>query len=106
VRYGSRGGDCGAGEFRACGSWRAGLCGSADSLASGSADLIVANISPAWIAELAAEWVRILKPGGVAILSGFEAGEVPVVSAAIAKAGGTVAGEFGELEWRMIEIRS
>jgi ribosomal protein L11 methyltransferase len=80
--------------------------GSADSLASGSADLIVANISPAWIAELAAEWVRILKPGGVAILSGFEAGEVPVVSAAIAKAGGTVAGEFGELEWRMIEIRS
>jgi ribosomal protein L11 methyltransferase len=78
--------------------------GSADSVASGSADLIVANISPAWIAELAEEWVRILKPGGMAILSGFEAGDVGVVSAAIAKAGGRVAGEFGELEWRMIEV--
>jgi len=80
--------------------------GSADSVGDGLADLIVANISPAWIAELAGEWVRILKPGGVAILSGFEAADVGVVSAAIARAGGTVAGEFGELEWRMIEVRS
>ena len=63
----------------------------------------MANISPAWIAELAAEWVRILKPGGVAILSGFETADVAVVSAALAKAGLCVAGEFGELEWRMIE---
>lgn len=78
--------------------------GSADSLANASADLIVANISPAWIGELAAEWLRILKPGGVAILSGFEAADVGVVSAAIAKAGGSVAGEYGELEWRMIEV--
>ena len=78
--------------------------GSADSVASGSADLIVANISPAWIAELAGEWVRILRPGGVAILSGFEAADVGVVSAAIGKAGGRVVGEFGELEWRMIEV--
>ena len=78
--------------------------GSADSVASGVADVIVANISPAWIAELAGEWVRILRPGGVAILSGFEAGDVGVVSAAIAKAGGRVFGEFGEMEWRMIEV--
>jgi len=80
--------------------------GSADGVGSAVADLIVANISPAWIAELAGEWVRILKPGGVAILSGFEAADVVVVSAAIAKAGGRVTGEFGELEWRMIEVRS
>ena len=78
--------------------------GSADSIASGIADIVVANISPAWIAELAPEWVRILKPGGVAILSGFEAGDVEVVAAAIAKAGGRIAGEFGELEWRMLEV--
>lgn len=78
--------------------------GSADSIASASADIVVANISPAWIAELAAEWVRILKPGGVAILSGFEAADIPVVTAAIQKAGGRITGEFGEHEWRMIEI--
>ena len=78
--------------------------GSADSLGDGSADIVVANISPAWIAELAPEWVRILRPGGVAILSGFEAGDLDVVSAAIAKAGGRIRGKFGELEWRMIEV--
>lgn len=78
--------------------------GSADSIGGGVADIIVANISPAWIAELATEWVRILRPGGVAILSGFEAADVTVVSAAITKAGGRVMGEFGELEWRMIEV--
>lgn len=78
--------------------------GSADSVADRSADLIVANISPAWVAELAPEWVRILKPGGLAILSGFEAGDLEVVSAAIAKAGGRVTGQFGEQEWRMLEV--
>jgi ribosomal protein L11 methyltransferase len=81
------------------------FAGSADSLGSGTADIVVANISPAWIAELAAEWTRILKPGGVAILSGFEAADVPVVSTAIVKAGGHIAGEFGEREWRMLEVR-
>jgi len=78
--------------------------GSADSVASASADLIVANISPAWIAELAPEWVRILRLGGIAILSGFEAADIGVVSAAISKAGGRVSGQFGELEWRTIEV--
>jgi len=78
--------------------------GSADSIASHSADIVVANISPAWIAELAADWVRILKPGGVAILSGFEAADLPVVRSAISKAGGSVAAEFGEFEWRMLEV--
>jgi ribosomal protein L11 methyltransferase len=80
--------------------------GSADTVASRCADLIVANISPAWIAELASEWVRILKPGGVAVLSGFEADDVSVVSLAIGKAGGRVTGEFGEAGWRMLEVRS
>jgi ribosomal protein L11 methyltransferase len=80
------------------------FAGSADSIGSNTADIIVANISPAWIAELAADWVRILKQGGIAILSGFEAADVPVVSAAIRKAGGRVTGEFGEREWRMLEV--
>jgi ribosomal protein L11 methyltransferase len=79
--------------------------GSADAVAGNVADLIVANISPAWIAELAGEWVRILKPGGVAILSGFEAADVRAVCAALEKAGAEVTGEFGEGEWRMVEAK-
>jgi len=77
--------------------------GSAGDVPSGCADLIVANISPAWIAELAPEWVRILKPCGRAILSGIEADDVPQVSSALESAGLFMAGEFGELEWRMLE---
>jgi len=78
--------------------------GSATDVRSGVADLIVANISPGWIADLAPEWVRILKPGGRAILSGFEANDVPRVSAALVAAGAQIAGEFGEHEWRVLEI--
>ena len=69
------------------------------------ADLIVANISRAWISDLAQEWVRVLRPGGLAILSGFEAADIPRVSAAIEGAGGVVSGVFGEKEWRMIEMK-
>ena len=78
--------------------------GSADAVATGIADLVVANISPSWISELAHDWVRVLRPGGVAILSGFEAADVPAISAAIANAGGHVIGEFGERDWRTLEV--
>lgn len=71
----------------------------------GLADLIVANISPAWISDLAPEWVRVLRPGGLAILSGFEAADIPRVTAAVEEAGGAIAGVFGEMEWRMIEMK-
>lgn len=77
--------------------------GSADSAPARFADIVVANISPAWIADLASEWMRILKPGGIAILSGFEAGDIRRVSAALEAAGARIAGEFGEREWRMLE---
>lgn len=77
--------------------------GSAGDIPADVADIVVANISPAWIADLASDWVRILKPGGRAILSGFEANDVPFVSAALTKAGARVAGEYGEHEWRMLE---
>jgi ribosomal protein L11 methyltransferase len=78
--------------------------GSADLFPDASADLIVANISPAWIADLANDWVRILKPDGLAVLSGFEAADVPRVSEALESAGARIRGEFGEGEWRMLEI--
>lgn len=79
--------------------------GSADIFSDGIADLVVANISPAWIADLAPDWMRILKPGGWAILSGFEASDVPRVSEALTKAGAGPIREFGEQEWRMLEFR-
>ena len=78
--------------------------GSIDACRDETADLVVANISPAWIAELAHEWVRVLRPGGCAILSGFETSDVPVVRAALEAARARIAGEFGENEWRMLEI--
>jgi ribosomal protein L11 methyltransferase len=78
--------------------------GSADEFPDHFADLIVANISPAWISDLASEWVRVLKPGRRAILSGFEANDVARVAAALETAGARIAAEFGEQEWRMLEI--
>lgn len=82
------------------------LLGSTDVFPDHIADIVVANISPAWISDLAPEWVRVLKPEGVAILSGFEAADIDRVSAALEAAGARINGEFGENEWRMLEIAS
>jgi ribosomal protein L11 methyltransferase len=79
--------------------------GSAEAIADGSADIVVANISPAWVSALAADWARILKPGGRAILSGFEAADLPAVTRALQQVGLIIAGEFGENEWRMLEVK-
>lgn len=92
-------------NFERAGVEVATFTGSADVVADGIADIVVANISPAWIAELAPDWFRILKPGGLAILSGFEAPDVPGVTAALIKAGLSIQAEFGAKEWRMLEVR-
>jgi ribosomal protein L11 methyltransferase len=68
------------------------------------ADIVVANISPAWIADLAAQWVRVLKPNGLAILSGFEGADVPGVQAALERAGGVIPAVYEANTWRMIEL--
>lgn len=47
--------------------------GSAPAIAPGIADIVVANISPECLREMAAEWPRLMKAGGIAILSGIEA---------------------------------
>lgn len=77
--------------------------GSAPDFPGALADIVLANISPAWISDLADDWVRVLRPGGVAILSGFETADVPRVSAALEAAGARISGIHGEKEWRMIE---
>jgi len=80
--------------------------GSTNDFPDSFADLIVANISPAWISDLAPEWPRVLKPGGLAVLSGFEAADIARVSAALEAAGARIVAEFGEHEWRMLEVTS
>jgi ribosomal protein L11 methyltransferase len=61
--------------------------GSVDALASRSVDLVVANISPEAIIALASEVMRVLRESGIAIVSGFETGEVAAVEAALRAAG-------------------
>jgi len=53
--------------------------GSTAALRSHSADVVVANISPEALTALKDELTRLLKPGGIAILSGLELqDEIPV----------------------------
>ena len=77
--------------------------GSAPDFPDAIADIVLANISPAWISDLAPDWVRVLKPGGTAILSGFEATDISRVTTALEAAGARISGTFGEKEWRMME---
>jgi ribosomal protein L11 methyltransferase len=49
-----------------------GFIGSADAIAGASCDVVVANISPEAITALGPELLRVLRPGGVLLVSGFE----------------------------------
>jgi ribosomal protein L11 methyltransferase len=57
--------------------------GSADAVASGSMDLAMANISPEAIIALAPDLLRVLRPGGVLLVSGFELQEIDMVKAVL-----------------------
>jgi ribosomal protein L11 methyltransferase len=59
------------------------FAGSADAVRSGSIDLLVANIAPGPIRDLAGELLRCLKPGGVALLSGFEEADTDIIRHAV-----------------------
>jgi ribosomal protein L11 methyltransferase len=63
---------------------RQAFVGSADAVRPGIADIVVANITPEPILELAPDLLSALRPGGVALLSGFEGAEVELVKAAFA----------------------
>jgi ribosomal protein L11 methyltransferase len=61
-----------------------GFIGSVNAVASASVDLVVANISPKAIAALMPDMLRVLRrPGGVLLVSGFEASETALVQAAL-----------------------
>jgi ribosomal protein L11 methyltransferase len=55
------------------------FAGSSDAVRAGWADVVVANISSAAAEELAGDFERVSKPGGVRILSGFEADDLPAL---------------------------
>jgi ribosomal protein L11 methylase PrmA len=76
----------------------ASFLGSVDAAADACADVLVVNIGPAAVIEMKADIVRALRPGGVALVSGFEREDVPAVLAAYP--GG---GLHAKNEWRLLE---
>jgi ribosomal protein L11 methyltransferase len=56
--------------------------GSVDAAASACADVLVVNIGPAAVIEMAQDIKRCLRPGGVALVSGFEREDVAAVGRA------------------------
>jgi len=64
--------------------------GTADAVRNASIDLAVANVSPEAIINLAPELMRLLRPQGLAIVSGFEQLETEAVQIALQAAGASV----------------
>jgi len=73
--------------------------GSVDAIRAHTIDLIVANISPEAIISLAPDLTRVLRPPGLAIVSGFETPEVADVQAALESAGGKVRSSRTKGSW-------
>ena len=80
--------------------------GSVDALASAFADILVANISPEAIVALAPEILRVLKPGGIALTSGFENYEAEEVRRQVEDAGGSIIEERQKNNWSFLAFRS
>ena len=76
--------------------------GTADAVRTGSVDLVVANISPEAILTLAPELLRVVRAGGVAIVSGFEVAEVAGVEAALSASGARVRESRAKNGWSVV----
>lgn len=61
--------------------------GSADAIAAQAADFVAVNISPGATIALAREIARVLRPEGLAVLSGFEPSRIDEVASAARAAG-------------------
>ena len=75
--------------------------GSVDAVRSGAAELIAANISPEAIARLARELLRCLRPGGVALVSGFERHEAAAVGSELERCGGALGEARYKGDWAL-----
>jgi ribosomal protein L11 methyltransferase len=60
--------------------------GSVNAVATATIDLVVANISPGAIVKLAPDLLRVLRPGGILLVSGFEATDVDQLQTRLPKA--------------------
>lgn len=80
--------------------------GTADAIRGSGIDVAVANINPEAIIALAPDLMRVLRSGGVAIVSGFEAPEVAMVEAALAAAGAQVRSIEPKNNWRALVVSS
>jgi ribosomal protein L11 methyltransferase len=78
--------------------------GTLDAVRDASADLTVANISPEAIIALAPQLVRVIRSGGVAIVSGFEAHEVDAVQAALQDSGARVRSSPAKGSWSALVV--
>ena len=74
--------------------------GSVDAVSDRCADVLVVNIGPAAVIEMKPDILRALRPGGVALVSGFEAEDAPAVLAAYP--GATL---HAKNHWRLLEYR-
>jgi ribosomal protein L11 methyltransferase len=72
--------------------------GSVDAVADGCADVLVVNIGPAAVIEMKPDILRALRPGGVALVSGFEREDTPAVLEVYP--GATL---YEKNEWRLLE---
>jgi ribosomal protein L11 methyltransferase len=73
--------------------------GTVDAVRGASVDLAVANISPEAIIALAPQLTRVIRGGGVAIVSGFETPEVAAVAAALEASGARVRSSPAKGSW-------
>lgn len=73
--------------------------GTANAICSRSIDLAVANISPEAIVALAPELVRVLRSGGLAIVSGFELPEIAAVQTALEDQGTRIRSSHTKGSW-------
>ena len=78
--------------------------GSVEAVRSGMAGVIVANISSEAIGRLAPELLRCLRPGGVALVSGFERHESAAVQSKIERLGGAICEAHYKETWAMLVV--
>ncbi len=71
----------------------------------GSFHLVVANLTAQLLLDLARPLLGALRPGGIAIVSGFLEERQPEVAAAIQQAGGNVRAALAEEGWSALVVR-
>jgi ribosomal protein L11 methyltransferase len=78
--------------------------GSVDAARSGCAGLTAANISAEAMAILAPELLRCLRPGGIALVSGFERHEIAAVGTAFQRHGGVIRETRQKGNWALLSV--